>query len=57
MKGENGISDINSLLSETENNDKVPINGLSAQQKMIFQFVEEKGQIISHQAELLLKVK
>lgn len=37
--------------------DKMPINDLSAQQKIIFQFVEEKGQITSHQAELLLKVK
>lgn len=37
--------------------DRMPINGLSAQQKIIFQFVDEKGQITSHQAELLLKVK
>ena len=64
MKDENGISDTNSWLSETENAykvpisaDRMPINGLSAQQKIIFQFVDEKGQITSHQAELLLKVK
>ena len=60
----NSISDMNGPSNETENADKmpisadkVPINGLSAQQKIIFQFVEEKGQITSHQAELLLKVK
>ena len=35
---------------------QVPINGLSAQQKIIFQFVEEKVQITSHQAKLLLKL-
>ena len=35
----------------------MPINDLSAQQKIIFQFVEEKGQITSHQAESLLNVK
>ena len=63
-KAANGISDTNGASNETENADKmpisadkVPINGLSAQQKIIFQFVEEKGQITSHQAELLLKVK
>ena len=32
---------------------QVPINGLSAQQKIIFQFVEEKGQITSHQADFI----
>ncbi|MGN0264029.1 MAG: hypothetical protein ACI4DX_06545 [Oliverpabstia sp.] len=64
MKDENGISDTNSLLSETENAykvpigaDRMPINGLSAQQKIILQCVEEKGQITSHHTELLLKVK
>lgn len=60
----NDISDTNEPSNETGNADKVPINankmpinGLSAQQKIIFQFVDEKGQITSHQAELLLKVK
>ena len=48
---------MNSLISETENADKVPINDLSAQQKIIFQFLEKKGQITSHQAEILLEVK
>ena len=63
-KTENRISDMNSLVSETENADKVPIsadkmpiNDLSAQQKIIFQFLEKKGQITSHQAEILLEVK
>ena len=63
-KAANDIGHMNGMSSETENADKVPIsadkmpiNGLSAQQKIIFQFVEEKGQITSHQAELLLKVK
>lgn len=60
----NDISDTNEPSNETGNADKVPINankmpinGLSAQKKIIFQFVDEKGQITSHQAELLLKVK
>ena len=63
-KAANSISGTNEPSNETENADKMPtnadkmpINGLSAQQKIIFQFVEEKGQITSHQAELLLKVK
>ena len=37
--------------------DKVPINDLTAQQKMIFQFIKENGQITSHDAEKLLGVK
>ena len=37
--------------------DKVPINNLSAQKKLIIQFVKEKGTITSRQAEELLKVK
>ena len=37
--------------------DKVPINNLSAQKKLIIQFVKEKGAITSRQAEELLKVK
>ncbi len=64
LKMENANSDTNSLITETENADKVPIsadkmliNDLSAQQKIIFQFVEEKGRITSHQAEMLLEVK
>lgn len=35
----------------------MPENILSPQQKIIFQFVAEKGQITSHQAETLLAVK
>ena len=37
--------------------DKVPINNLSAQKKLIIQFVKRKGAITSRQAEELLKVK
>ena len=37
--------------------DKVPINNLTAQQKVIFQFINENGQITSHDAEILLGVK
>ena len=37
--------------------DKVPVNNLSAQKKLIIQFVKEKGTITSRQAEELLKVK
>lgn len=37
--------------------DKMPIIGLSAQQKIIFRFVEEKGQITSHQAGVLIEVR
>ena len=37
--------------------DKLPINNLSAQKKLIIQFVKEKGAITSRQAEELLKVK
>lgn len=63
MKDENGISDTNSLLSETENAYKVPISAdrmpinVCRHSIIILQCVEEKGQITSHQAELLLKVK
>ncbi len=64
MKAEKGISDTNSLGSETESADKMPISadkmpiiGLSAQQKIIFRFVEEKGQIASHQAGVLIEVR
>ena len=35
----------------------MPINDLTAQQKMIFQFIKENGQITSHDAEKLLGVK
>lgn len=44
-------------ISADKDADKVPINDLSAQQKTIFQFVEEKGQITSRQVEVLLEVK
>ena len=37
--------------------DKVPINNLSAQKKLIIQIIKEKGAITSRQAEELLKVK
>lgn len=71
MKAVNSVSDTNCGIIETENADKmpisadkvpisadkVPINGLSAQQKVVLQFAEEKGQITSHQAEMLLEVK
>lgn len=56
-----GIKIVRGVSFETENADKVsisadkmPINGLSAQQKIILQCVEEKGPITSHQAELRL---
>ena len=39
------------------NADKVPISNLSAQQKKIWQFVEDEGNITSRQAEILLEVK
>lgn len=64
MKAANSVSDTNCGAIETENADKmpisadkVPINGLSAQQKVVLRFAEEKGQITSHQAEMLLEVK
>lgn len=37
--------------------DKVPTKKISAQQKMIFQFIEKNKWITSHQAEILLNVK
>ena len=43
--------------TKTKSADKVPINNLSAQKKLIIQFVKEKGAITSRQAEELLKVK
>lgn len=63
--------DFNLLKDEKQSADKVPIsadkvpistdtvveNSLSAQQKLIYQFVTENGQITSHQAETLLEVK
>ena len=39
------------------NTDKMPESGLSTQQKSVYQFVAENGQITSHQAESLLGVK
>lgn len=39
------------------NADKMPINMLSSQQKILFDFLEENGKITSHQAEELLNVK
>lgn len=35
----------------------MPINDLTEQQKMIFQFIIENGRITSHDAEILLDVK
>lgn len=35
----------------------MPINDLTEQQKMIFQFIKENGRITSHDAEILLDVK
>lgn len=63
--------DFDLLKGEKESADKVPIsadkmpintdtvveNNLSAQQKLIYQFVTENGQITSRQAETLLEVK
>lgn len=56
--------DFGLLKDETPNADKVPINAdkvatdsLTQQQKIVFHFVLEKGQITSHQAETLLAVK
>ena len=37
--------------------DKMPINNLTVQQSIILNFIKENGQITSHQAEALLKVK
>ena len=37
--------------------DKMPINNLTVQQSIILNFIKESGQITSHQAEALLKVK
>ena len=37
--------------------DKMPINNLTVQQSIILNFIKENGQITSHQAEELLKVK
>lgn len=37
--------------------DKVPMNNLTVQQSIIFQFIKEKGKITSRQAEELLGVK
>ena len=39
------------------NADKMPESGLSTQQKSVYQFVAENGQITSHQAESLPGVK
>lgn len=44
-------------VSDTKNADKVPINNLTAQQSIIFQLAEEKGQITSRHVEELLGVK
>lgn len=44
-------------VSDTKNADKVPINNLTAQQSIIFQLAEERGQITSRQVEELLGVK
>lgn len=33
----------------------MPTDGLSVQQKILFGFLEENGQITSHQAEVLLR--
>ena len=63
--------DFNLLKDEKQRADKVPIsadkmpistdtlveNSLSAQQKIIYQFVTENGQITSRQVETLLEVK
>lgn len=37
--------------------DKIQTKDLSAQQKTLFDYLEENNQITSHQAEILLKVK
>lgn len=63
--------DFNLMKDEKQSADKVPINAdkmpintdtvsensLSSQQKIIYHFVAENGQITSHQAETLLEVK
>ena len=71
MKAVNDSNNNKSLPNETANADKVPYGAdkmpisadkmpesrLSTQQKLVYQFVAENGQITSHQAESLLGVK
>ena len=57
VKAVKGSNDNKRLANETGNADKMPESGLSTQQKSVYQFVAENGQITSHQAESLLGVK
>lgn len=56
--------DFNLLKEQIQNADKMPtntekiqLNNLTQQQKIVFEFITENGQITSHQAETLLGVK